>query len=192
MNDNCGGCRGPRGRPRPRRAGLLAAPAGIALLAAGCGGGSTAAGSGADSGSLYSIYTAMKTLARCLDNHGWTAYVSPHNPGSPMPPGVVWYFHWIVAGTDPSAPGYQKAYKACAHLIPIGIPPSGAYLHQQLLRALKGSACVRAHGYPGFPDPNDQPGYIVYPPLPPSIDKSSPQFESAMKACGVWDPPQDQ
>jgi hypothetical protein len=120
MNDNSGGCRGPRGRPRPRRAGLLAAPAGIALLVAACGGGSTTAGSGAGSGPGGFAFPAMNTLARCLDNHGWNAYASSHRPGSPMPPGIVWYWGgWIVEGTDPSAPGYQKAYKACAHLIPI-------------------------------------------------------------------------
>jgi hypothetical protein len=191
MNDNSGDRRGSRGRPRPRRAGLLVLAAAIAPLTAGCGGGSNTAGSGAGSGSATG--PAMNTVARCLDNHGWKAYASPHRPGSPMPQAVVWYIGgWIVAGTDPSAPGYQKAYKACAHLIPRGTPPSGAYLHQQLIQALKGAACVRAHGYPGFPDPNDQPGYVYWPPLPPSIDKSSPQFESTMKACGVWDPPQDQ
>lgn len=191
MDDYSADSRGPRGRPRLCRAGLFAAPAGIALLAAACSGGSTTAGSGAGSGSGSG--PAMNALARCLDSHGWNAYASPHRPGSPMPQAVVWYIGgWIVAGTDPSAPGYQKAYKACAHLIPTGTPPSGAYLHQELIQALKGAACVRAHGYPGFPDPTDQPGYLYYPPLPASIDKSSPQFESTMKACGVWDPPQDQ
>jgi hypothetical protein len=42
---------------------------------------------------------------------------------------------------------------------------------------------MRAHGYPGFPDPTGQPGYLYFPPLPASIDTSSPQFHSATEAC---------
>jgi hypothetical protein len=80
---------------------------------------------------------------------------------------------WTAVGGDPSSPGYQKAAKACAHLIPTGTPPSEAYLQQQLTRALKGAACVPAHGHPGFPDPTDQPGYVAWPwPMPAGIETS--------------------
>jgi hypothetical protein len=45
------------------------------------------------------------------------------------------------------------------------------------------AACMRAHGYPGFPDPGEQDGHLVRPPLPASIDISSPRFQSTQEAC---------
>jgi hypothetical protein len=190
MNDNAGDRRGPRVRPRSCQAGLLAAAAGIALLATGCGGGSNTAKSGASNAS--SAGQVMSTYARCLQIHGLSVYASPHRPGSALPPAGVPFVHgWTIVGDGLNSPGYPAANKACRHLLPTTAPPA-ADLHQQLIRALKGAACVRARGYPGFPDPTDQPGYLYWPPLPSSIDRSSPQFESTMKACGVWDPPQDQ
>jgi hypothetical protein len=202
MNDNAGDRRGPRRRSRPHRAGILddaspsrqcggglrlaavmAALTGTALLAAGCGGGSNTATS--------SVGNVLSTYARCMQNHGLSVYAARHKPGSALPPADVPFVGgWTIVGDGLNSPGYPAANKACAHLIPAGTPPSGAELHQQLVQALKGAACVRAHGYPGFPDPSDKPGYLYYPPLPASIDTSSPQFESAVKGCGVFLPQQ--
>ena len=35
----------------------------------------------------------------------------------------------------------------------------------------------------GYPDPSAQDGGIVQPPLPSSIDTSSPQFQAALQKC---------
>jgi hypothetical protein len=43
------------------------------------------------------------------------------------------------------------------------------------------SACMRSHGLPNFPDPNNK-GQFLYSPGS-GIDPSSPQFQSAEKAC---------
>jgi hypothetical protein len=201
MNDNAGDRRGPRRGSRAHRAGIpedvspsrrcragvrlaavMAALTGTALLAAGCGGGSNTAGSTAGN--------VLSTYVRCMQNHGLSVYAARHKPGSALPPADVPFVGgWTIVGDGLNSPGYPAADKACAHLIQTGTPPSGAGLHQQLVQALKGAACVRAHGYPGFPDPTDQPGYLSYPPLPASIDTSSPQFRSTVQACGVFLPP---
>jgi hypothetical protein len=50
---------------------------------------------------------------------------------------------------------------------------------------VKSAACMRAHGFPDYPDPvRDPNGSIEVQPLPSSIDTSSPQFEATLKACG--------
>jgi hypothetical protein len=206
MNDNAGDRRGLRRRSRAHRAGMLedvspsrqcrgglrlaavmAGLTGIALLAAGCGGGSNTAGSTA--GNVSSTGQPMSAYVRCMQNHGLSVYAALHKPGSALPPADVPFVGgWTIVGDGLNSPGYPAAARACQHLLPTGTPPSGAYLHQQLVSALKGAACLRGHGYPDFPDPTDQPGYVYYPPLPDSIDTSSPRFQSAKKACGVFLP----
>jgi hypothetical protein len=181
MNANPGGRRG------LRLAAVMAALTGTALLAAGCGGASSTAGSSA--GDVPGTGQAMNTYARCIQNHGLSVYAARHVPGSPLPPAdAPLVGGWTIVGDGLNSPRYPAAAKACRHLLPAGTPPSDAELHRLLARALKGAACMRAHGYPGFPDPTDQPGYLYYPPLPASIDTSSPRFQSARKGCGVFLP----
>lgn len=55
---------------------------------------------------------------------------------------------------------------------------------QQLDQDLKFAACMQAHGFPSYPEPDVQNGQLIQKPLPSSIDTSSPQFEAALKACG--------
>jgi hypothetical protein len=53
-----------------------------------------------------------------------------------------------------------------------------------MLRSLiKAAACMRAHGYPGYPDPAVQHGQPCPCALPSAIDTSSPQFQAAQKTC---------
>ena len=48
------------------------------------------------------------------------------------------------------------------------------------------SRCMRAHGVPDFPDPNDH-GYLVIHGSPGSdLDPNSPALQSAGKACGPF------
>jgi hypothetical protein len=44
-------------------------------------------------------------------------------------------------------------------------------------------SCMRAHGFPSYPDPDVQNGSLVREPLPTSIDTSSPQFQAAQQIC---------
>jgi hypothetical protein len=151
------------------------------MLAAACGG-SPAAGPAASSAQTGA--QALATYAACMRAHGTVVFASPMNHASPPPPPDAPLFGgWTITGGDPSSPGYQKATKACQRLFPTGGPPDAANLHRLLSLALKGAACMRAHGYPGFPDPAVQDGEIGFEPLPASIDTSSPQYQAALKAC---------
>jgi len=53
----------------------------------------------------------------------------------------------------------------------------------QLRSLIQAAACMRAHGYPDWPDPDVQNGRLIEQPPPPSIDTTSPQFQSAQQTC---------
>jgi hypothetical protein len=67
------------------------------------------------------------------------------------------------------------------------VPPGGsaAATSAQLRSAVKAAECMRAHGYPDYPDPTEQNGQVVEPPLPASVDTTSQQFQSAAEACNA-------
>ena len=92
-----------------------------------------------------------------------------------------------VAPADASSPQFQSAMKACRHLLPL--PHFSPAQVQAQLRSLdKQAACMRAHGYPDYPDPSAQSGGIVSPPLPSDIHTSSPQYQSAVQALRLIQP----
>jgi hypothetical protein len=96
-------------------------------------------------------------------------------------------FHgFAIEGANPALPQVQAAMQACQHLLPPGSPASAAVLHQQFLRVLRSSRCMRAHGYPNWPDPRVVNGNVGNPyPAPGSgFDTRSPQFQAAAKTCG--------
>ena len=68
----------------------------------------------------------------------------------------------------------------------VGGNPAGANpsVRQELVRF---AACIRAHGVPGFPDPNAQGMFDVG--GSSGIDPSSPQFRAAEKKCQSLEPP---
>jgi hypothetical protein len=90
--------------------------------------------------------------------------------------------HW-VAWVNPSSPRFQAAQQTCDPVLGLpGAPPS--LTAAQLRGLIKAAACMRAHAFPGYPDPDVQDGHVVLKPLPTSIDTSSPQFQAAETACG--------
>jgi hypothetical protein len=185
MNDNAGGRRGPGRRSRPRRAGLLAATvAATALLAAACGGGRSAAAPSASPGGLTA--QQVDAFALCVRDHGVAGfYISRAKVSSAADyngPGL-WLGGWVSTAVSPS-PVVQSALKACNHVLgrQHGNPTATS---AELRSAVKAADCMRAHGYPGYPDPSEQNGQIAEPPLPTSIDTTSPQFQSAAQACNA-------
>jgi hypothetical protein len=158
---------------RPRRAGptiLALALAGIAMLAAACGGGSPA---GAGSGGGQTPYQQALAYARCMRSHG--------DPGFPDPDSQGLFPH-------PAGPGHGSASRACGHLLP-SQPLTAAQKQEHVRQALKFSACMRSHGVPGFPDPTIvQGGAAVGLEPPRGIDRNSPQFQAAVRACRGFEP----
>jgi hypothetical protein len=185
MNGNAGGRpRGPRGRSRPGRAALLAASAAaIALLAAACGGSRPAAAPSADPGQL----TAQKVdaFALCVRDHGMAGfYVSRTiGPSGDYNGAGLHLAGWHSTPITPGSPVLQSALKACNHLLGLHNNPTAT--SAQLRSMVKAAECMRAHGYPGYPDPTEQNGQITEPPLPTSVDTTSPQFQSATQACNA-------
>lgn len=164
-----------------RRACLLAAVAVLtALPAAACGGkaGSASKTSGTDS--AQPTVQQIDAYAQCMRRHGEPGFTLSTQPG----PGEPHLFGYTIEGADPAAPQYASATRACAAVLPNAGPPTptAAQLREQYRADLKVAACMRAHGYPGFPDPTLRNGHLVQLP-PPGVDTSSPQFLAAKQAC---------
>jgi hypothetical protein len=165
----------------------VAALAGAAVLVAACGGGgSHGPESGAASGQTLS--QALDAYASCIRGHGVPDFYFSRQAGTPSPPpaGVdAMDFHGWIAMAD-LTPRFQAAQKTCRHLLPAHIPPTTAELHQQFVQALKAARCMRAHGYPDWPDPvANLPAAAAQAGAPPGVDTGSPHFQAAAKACGV-------
>ena len=149
---------------------LMVAGAAV-LLAAGCGGGHPSGSSHAASAVAF---------AGCMRSNGVAKYPDPCSNGtllkeSPAQLGV-------------SSARFQSAQGACRHLLPNGgAAPTPAQVQHASALSLRFAQCVRAHGVPGFPDP-DSTGRIPDP-ASVGIDQGSPKFEAANQACASYRPP---
>ena len=84
-------------------------------------------------------------------------------------------------GSAANSPQFKSAEKACQAL------KSGAAISntsqaasaraQRLKQALAFAVCMRSHGVPNFPDPNDQGVFTS------KLHASAPQVQAANKAC---------
>jgi hypothetical protein len=72
--------------------------------------------------------------------------------------------------------------KACKHLLPGGGPRP--MTRQQINQLVNFAACMRAHGYPDYPDPIVRNGGVDQS-LPANIDTNSAQFQAAEKTCNT-------
>ena len=85
---------------------------------------------------------------------------------------------------DLGSPQARAADFACRYLLPAsGGHVGAAQLEKDTRAALKNAACMRAHGITNFPDPTIQPNGGSSVSLN-GLDPTSPQFQSASKACG--------
>jgi hypothetical protein len=187
MNARTGaGRRAPSALARTGAGAILAA---VTLLAAACGGGSRPAGAGTNS--AQPIAEVLNAFAHCMRNHGEPEFhfvrVSPGAPPSPSDTPELIDHGWISQGTGPSLAQFQSASQACQHLFP-ATPPSAGELHQQFLKGLQTAKCMRADGYPDWPDPQQSDGTNLQT-VPIGIDTISPQFQAAAKKCGMGLPP---
>jgi hypothetical protein len=181
MNDNAGDRHGPRGRSRPWRAGLLVAATSVPLLAAACGGAPAAAPSAHLGGLTAEVVDAF---ALCVRDHGVAGFYVSRTVGQRYNGQGLNLAGWHSTPVTPGSPVLQSALKACTHVLGLhgGNPTATS---AQLRGAVKSAECMRAHGYPDYPDPLEQGGQVTEPALPASIDTSSPQFQSATEACNA-------
>ncbi|MGA3354851.1 MAG: hypothetical protein ABSD85_16965 [Acidimicrobiales bacterium] len=181
------------GRPHLVRTGRTAAALiAIALLVAACGGGSASPGvaslgsttttttpaSAAQSTSKATNYVDAVAYAQCMRTHGVANMPDPDSNGN-------FLFNRGalngVRGIDPNSSQYERADKACRHLLPNGGPATPAELARAVAQALKFVACLRKHGLPNMPDPVESGGGIEL--RVPGGGPNSPQFQVAQKAC---------
>jgi hypothetical protein len=158
---------------------ILTVLAGAAMLAAACSGSSHSSGSSP----AHRTANAMNVFAQCMRSHGQANfyYANPQNVASSSTPAFSLGGGYFVTGVTPQSAQFQSAMAGCKHLLPPAL--NRTVTKQQLDKDLKFVACMRAHGFPSYPEPDIQNGQLIQKPLPSSIDTSSPQFQAAETAC---------
>jgi hypothetical protein len=151
--------------------------AGIALLAAACGGGGSAPAASASIRQPYLAYS------RCMQTHGapfWPdplASITSSSPAYTITPRILAREH---------GSSWNAALSACAEKAPSQLPFTEAQLVAAKTRLMKLTLCMRAHGYPDWPDPIVNPNDVGYlPPRGVSIQNPSPKLKAADQACHV-------
>jgi hypothetical protein len=162
----------------PRTAAVIAALVlGVGVATAGCEdpprpGVATAGGTPTASARAVTYADRMLVWARCMREHG-VEMADPEPDGS-------------VQLADPRSkvkPAVQKAVEACQPVHPPGeLQPLPTQAPEQIEAARRYAQCMREHGVPEFPDP-DENGYFTRD-TGEIVDQASPTFQSAFKACG--------
>jgi len=163
---------------RLRRAACLAVLPLIALLAVACSGSPSAVPSASPGpGNVQQL----DVFAACIRGHGVQNFYFSNSPQARNSGTALSIMGHFVTGVNPRTSQFSAAMKACKHLLPGGGPRP--MTQRQINQMVKFAACMRAHGYPDYPDPIVQNGGIEEQPLPSSIDTSSPQFQAVQQTC---------
>ena len=102
----------------------------------------------------------------------------------------------LPSGINPQSPAFKSAQRACAKLARGGKPGGPLATESQFRAALRFAECVRAHGFPGFPDPtrsdSGPPPVLVLGPglyfrVSAQFDPNTPAVNRAVAACGEAD-----
>ena len=159
-----------RCRRPPLRACVIAVAA-LSLLAAGCGGGAstTAATTTAQSGTL--------AYAQCMHSHGVPSFPDPTSTGEIPKDKLI-----PLVGS----PQFRVAQSACKHVMPasgLGPPEPAVPTRTRLADALAFARCMRARGFPHFPDPTNQGQLTPQMVTAAGIDLHQPDLLRAGLAC---------
>ena len=165
----------------PRRAGLAAVLAGIALLTVACAGGSSS-----DPGAGGSTnYAKALAYSECMRAHGVSDFPDPNSDGTIA---IQAQQNGNGNGNRPdlNSAQAQSADKTCRHLLPNGGQLSPAQRQQAINRLLQFSECMRTHGVPNYPDPTvknngSMIGFEIK--AGSGVDPNSPAYKSAQQAC---------
>jgi hypothetical protein len=166
-------------RRRPLILASAVATAAFALLAAGCGGGSAgvagvASATAAATTTTSATQSGALAFARCMRSHGLPKWPDPTGDGA-------------FDKSKLRQTGYSKARVRavedgpCNHLL--GALSAGPTITPaDQADYLEAAACMRSHGFPGFPDPTFPNGSVRVD-IPASIDQGSSTFRSAATTC---------
>jgi hypothetical protein len=148
---------------------------GLMLLTAACGGSQAALSPSASTTSPG--VTSRLAYVHCVRAHGVQNYPDPGSDGE-EPPGTKELFV--------NNPQYRAASDVCRHLLPNGGRPTEAPQADAMTEAgaLKLAGCMRAHGYPSFPDPTiDSVGQPVFKVQGAGLDPHAPQIVATARRC---------
>jgi hypothetical protein len=176
---------------------LTAAIAGLALLAAGCGGGGASGGgvatiastaAGADTTSTSNAQAKTKAdpaaFSKCMRKHGVTDFPDPDSQGGiRITSGVSKAGKKF--GVNAESPQFKSASQACQKFAPNGGKADPKAQAKAVAQMLAFAKCMRAHGVPGFPDPQvaGDGGIMQKVGKETGVNPSSPTFQAAQKAC---------
>jgi hypothetical protein len=165
-------------RSARRRAGVLAVLLlGAGFATAGCEdpprpGVATAGGTPTAAARAETYADRMLVWAKCMREHG-VDMADPEPDGS-------------VQLADPKSkvkPAVQKAVEACQPMRPPGeLQPLPTLPPEQIAAARRYAQCMRDHGVPEFPDPDE--GGLFTRDMDPSVDQAGPTFQGAFRTCG--------
>lgn len=153
---------------------LISTVAGVSLLAAGCGGGSPrSTGAATPTGAAAPTQTGALAFARCVRAHGLPNWPDPTRSGN--------FDKHQLERLGYSESRVRAAQAPCAHLL----PPQETVQQRRvrLADALAFARCVRARGFPSFPDPTDQGELTSEMVTAAGIDLHQPQLLRAGLAC---------
>lgn len=156
---------------------MAAAVAAVMALAA-CGSSSPSSSAAAGQPPHAQLQQAQQDavrFARCMRSHGVPNLPDPTSPQE---------LKSSVAGKQ-HLPAFQSAETICRRLLPGGGPPSqsAARTHAQVVAGLAFAHCLRAHGFPRFPDPSSG-GELSHEMLANAgIDIHQPAVVRAADAC---------
>jgi hypothetical protein len=113
--------------------------------------------------------------------------------GSPADGTYTWSVTYSQLGSTPPITAPPSSTDVPPGTLPPGFPPPNTQSPDtqtteptitpaEQADYLRAAACIRAHGFPDFPDPTFQNGHVRFN-IPSSIDTSSPQVKSAQAAC---------
>ena len=154
------------------------AVAACSLLVAGCGGGSPGVASIASSttAATTTAQSGPVAFAHCMRSHGVPTFPDPNAGGE--------FDGSQLKRVGVSASQVRAAQGSCNYLLPNGVPLAPPYTitRADQIDYLKGAACMRTHGFAGFPDPTFQNNDVQLN-IPSNINQGSPQFKSAAATC---------
>ena len=161
----------------------------VALLLGACGPGSSPSSTGsggsgsanAGSGGSGSANTGGSpnqqqkvAFAHCMRSHGVPGFPDPTSNGT---------FSGGGPGTfNRSSPQFQAATQACKRLLPNGGEETQAQQQRDTAQLLRIAQCMRSHGVPNFPDPQNVNGQSQLS-MKASGSGSLSKFQSALRTC---------
>ena len=158
----------------PRRAAFAATLTFAACLTAACGAQRPAGpgnASGARPGEAKQFVDAVK-FSHCMRAHGVLQFPDPRYPGG--------YSSASLDALDTSSPAFTSATDSCDRLLPNDGEPTPAEFEQAVIGGVKVAHCIRAHGFPNFPDPGIDGTHLT---LNLANFSATPQFEKVGQLC---------